>query len=852
MASGGTKDIIQGSKLNPDPITGKFTARNPNLIAQEGINPWKLPKDIVTPRGSPAESDGSISESELRIEASNLKVAQGRLQTEQIRVRESNEEVIRQAALNQQKAKEINAELERLKAKEQTMEAEFQKKMKDFTDMVNKLAREKDTADHLMKQYQHQKYEEESTSHKKVDQASHHSREKDPRKERTRTPSRDSDRSRSRERRSPPRRPKPQRSPTRSASRDHSHERSDRIERDEHEDDTHYHSNPEDRNHIAARPDDRRREPIHFRDLDFGPEVHDEIAATATQPIFHSPEESHLVAQQEAIKLERRALQSLRIQIDHKRQKLRRDPHSTSTARLTDLENSYLERKRAMFTKEEQLNTAKTIAAKYEVSLDMPIINRRYVRRPTNAMEVRTITSAIHAYDPVTHPDRDFSQVWERVLVYGEPLNLTEAEYIQILTNVVHGPKLTTLRKMQAKHSSLQEILDHFAVSACKQITIVDHQADVDNFTRIKGETLKQAMNRAENAVDKLDVLHEPLYWPAMKDNKLRIILNQILTPDTKEELITMESNINRLGGKTTLRSLIDHLHHYEVTRNKIPKKDIATTFQVASLNLKPSVQHQKTESQLQAFKQGQVTSSKTLENKLEQFIQVASAHYAQRGRSLEKMSAKKPFGSSTSTHRKSSASPLPDTDSKMDDLSQQVQQHDAKTDWKSQPSDNKHRADKKDHEKRNSESYNSDHRSRSGSRNYQTSNSRNNSGSRDQQSKNDHHRSSSSNNYESLKQALQQLMPQDSNVRQFRDRSSSQDRRNGRSNTPGRDLNHRSQNGTERGSRPSSRERSFIAPMTSLAIAVMDNAGMQCCIPCNVFFIKNTVCPNSHNHSKN
>ncbi len=57
-------------------------------------------------------------------------------------------------------------------------------------------------------------------------------------------------------------------------------------------------------------------------------------------------------------------------------------------------------------------------------------------------------------------------------------------------------------------------MLDYFAsVYTKKRSLIVDRKA-VDEFTRLKGESIVVCMERAVLAIDKLKLLHDPSGWP--------------------------------------------------------------------------------------------------------------------------------------------------------------------------------------------------------------------------------------------------------------------------------------------------------------------------------------------------
>jgi len=904
------KSIIQPAKFTG---TGwDFPATNiPDLSR---VQPERQPfaKDLGD---SDAESVDSVEDQKLAQTAAAQKAKSVQLAAQEKQLRDLALEIDQRIAAchNQEIALKDAAAV--ITAKQHSLtqqDADFQRNMKALMAQANQVSMEKETALQLMKKYSESKYADtkdrlpgatwddmkipSSTGHsstggqqsplKERDRLSHRSPNRSPSRERRfesrktdsspfrehRSSPKKTDRSLSRERRpSPPKAPLHDRdhlSPQRRSPRSRSHDRRPQPRRQPHRSpsDDNRNGPPFDYDGQPAFERPRHRSP-QFRNIDFSSADYQAIQATVTQPYFHSTEENQLISQQAALVAEDRALKLLRLQIDEKRLQVRNDPTHTSLELLATMEDSYMDRNRTRLAQQEQLDTAKKIAAKYEVFLEMPQFRQppRSFRRPLNAMEIRSINAAVPTYDPAVHPDRDFSQVWMKIVDYGESLYLEEDEYIRILSAVSHGPAFTTLKEMRNEKKTLRQILDYFAVSACKQVTILDHQAAVDNFVRVKGETLKQTMNRAENAVNKLVALYEPMDWPVTKRNMLKSLLKQVLATDTKQHMNLIEAKASRLGGKISMEAMINQLHQYELTHDKIPTKDTATTFQVASLETKPSVYHTKLEGQLQALKKDQM-KSKNMEEQMKQFIQTASAHFPQRGRSPENM-GQKSGRSPAHRPRTPSASALPDTDTAMNDLTHSAPKHDDKSGWNnfSKNPNKDYRADKPDNEKRRqdsrsdkrqSDSHQSERQGRSDSRG-NNSNNRNYSGSRDNRD-NQGQRSNSGRRFDTRSQTdfFQDVQRQfemlNQQPRQQRDRSSSQDRRNGRSNTPGRDSGYRSRNSSDQGSRPQSRERTIAAPMVNLALAIMDNMGMQQCVPCSVFYIKNSICPNSRNHSEN
>ena len=277
-----------------------------------------------------------------------------------------------------------------------------------------------------------------------------------------------------------------------------------------------------------------------------------------------------------------------------------------------------------------------TLKAKeeYKVTLQMPDFKRRKPDgwyRPDFVMDTRCWRDMPN-FDRNKFPEQDFQSVWSKICAYGERYYLSEEEFFHILDTKLDGDAHLDFRALQKDGAGLRKILDVFAIKYCKTMTLEDYNQQIDNFKRIGNEDLKLTMQRAKDLFTKTKPLYRASAFEDQMDDRIKIILKQVIPSGARAEVLKMEQNAREQGGIYTAETLIEIAHKYERAHKCVPTKDIQVLFQAGSgdLLINP-IDYQKLEQQVKSLKQ-EVFQKKEPETKTEE-IQINNAGFNNRGR---------------------------------------------------------------------------------------------------------------------------------------------------------------------------------------------------------------------------
>ena len=343
---------------------------------------------------------------------------------------------------------------------------------------------------------------------------------------------------------------------------------------------------------------------------------------------------------------------------------------------LKQLRKQYLDKVQKIEILKKEVGAAKSLASKFEINLIMPEFETPQAgfRHDPNWMDFRTIQKFTRTFNPATTTDVKFSQFWLKVVHYGQDKFFTEKEYITILTYVLYGDAAVDLQSMIDRKLSLREIVNGLAAMHDDVETIDDHKLKVDNFVRQKNETISKAMTRARMMIEKLSPLHSRAAWPEKSEDMGKAILKQIVDSPTRVMLEMEEQRMIQAGGSLNLHQMTKMAFDHEKYTKSIPTKDVATTFQVASMTPRPT----STRDNEKAHLRQEASLTKSLDETLSKFVQqqqetlqIAAAHYRERGRtpenfSRQKMSGKPPVRSLSENSPRQNGKPIPDGDELM------------------------------------------------------------------------------------------------------------------------------------------------------------------------------------------
>ena len=360
-----------------------------------------------------------------------------------------------------------------------------------------------------------------------------------------------------------------------------------------------------------------------------------------------------------------------------------------NNALLTKLRRQYLEKIEGIEVLRNEVQSAKDLSSKFEISLPMPdFTNPGGYRFNPQCMDQKEIFRVAGKFNPETTTEFKFSDFWRKIVKYGLDKNMSEQDYIRVLELSLYGTAMSALEARQMKGESLEEIVNGLAAQYEDINTIDDYKMQVDNFTRKKDETITRAMSRATNLIQYLSPLHSKAAWPEKSEDMGIAILKQIVNSSTRIHIDWEEQNMIRAGGSLSLRQMIKSAFDHEKYHKSIPTKDLQTTFQVASMTPRTSI-HKDEE---KMFLRKEHSVSKNLDDKLakilqlqqENAIQIAAANFKQRGRTSDNFNKFKSHSRSASaSSQKSNGGAISDNDEPM------------------QLDNNQARADKKPYEQR-------------------------------------------------------------------------------------------------------------------------------------------------------
>lgn len=343
---------------------------------------------------------------------------------------------------------------------------------------------------------------------------------------------------------------------------------------------------------------------------------------------------------------------------------------------LTQLRRQYLEKVREIEHLKKEVEAAKNLASKFEIALPMPECASSHggFRSDPLWMDFRNVLKFTGKFNPATHSDVKFSEFWVKIIHYGLDKQFTEKEYITILGYVLYGSALVDLQSMIDRKLSLKEIVDGLAALYDDVETIDDYKLQIDNFVRQKNETITKSMTRARNLIAKLAPLHSRAAWPEKSEDMGKAILKQIVDNATRVMLDMEEQKMIRAGACLGLDQMTKIAFDFEKYNKTIPTKEVATTFQVASMT--PRISNGKDDEK--AFLRKEVSIAKSLDEKMNKLIeqqqetlQIAAASFKPRGRtpdnfSKNKISGKPQSRSHSATSQKSTGAALNDEDELM------------------------------------------------------------------------------------------------------------------------------------------------------------------------------------------
>jgi len=253
---------------------------------------------------------------------------------------------------------------------------------------------------------------------------------------------------------------------------------------------------------------------------------------------------------------------------------------------------------RVQISKYAEIKKAQNIASKYKKSIKKPHIteapeNYQYTPQRTSPKEIICVTGKFNPSDPKA----DFNHMWSKLTGYGQLHHFKEEEYIHALRYILEGDAYEAYINMVEDNHGIDYIINYFSHVHGRKRSILQDRNAVDNFTRHKNESLDVCMHRSLIAIDKLAHLYSKTAWPEIRNSLRRGILAQVIHPDTWKYVRYEENEIlEKTGLHVEMDKVIEMADRYETFNNKVPTKDIATAFQVASGGFSMNVNHLKDE----------------------------------------------------------------------------------------------------------------------------------------------------------------------------------------------------------------------------------------------------------------
>jgi len=281
------------------------------------------------------------------------------------------------------------------------------------------------------------------------------------------------------------------------------------------------------------------------------------------------------------------------------------------------------------------LQNAQMVTRYYETPVMMPAYPVRATAQPirVNYKELLMLTGYFDPNDKL----HDFKHTWQKLLDYGVMNEFQEAQYIQALGSILKHDAYETYVEFKAANKPLKEMLDYFASVYTKKRSLAADRKAVDEFTRRKGESLVACMERAVLAIDKLQLLHDPTGWPALRQQMRHNILMQVVKDETKRAVqMEVDYAYEDTGMPYDFDKLIRFADRYERHHNSAPKDDITTIFKVASGGLHRREKRSNSQDQLSHLKKDQMLQKKlnSMEAKIQSLESNEARLYKNEGRS--------------------------------------------------------------------------------------------------------------------------------------------------------------------------------------------------------------------------
>ena len=281
------------------------------------------------------------------------------------------------------------------------------------------------------------------------------------------------------------------------------------------------------------------------------------------------------------------------------------------------------------------IQNAQLVTRYYETPIVRPTYPPASNEQPlrVNYRELLMLTGYFDPNDKAT----DFKHVWQKLVDYGMMNQFQMEQYVQALGSILKNDAYETYVEFRASNKSLDEMLDYFAsVYTKKRSLIVDRKA-VDEFTRLKGESIVVCMERAVLAIDKLKLLHDPSGWPALRQQMKHNILMQVVKEETKRAVqMEVDYAYEDTGMPYDFDKLIRFADRYERNHNCAPKEDVTTLFKVASGGIHRKEKRSSSQDQLSHLKKEQMLQKKvtSLESELQTLKSNEARLYKNEGRS--------------------------------------------------------------------------------------------------------------------------------------------------------------------------------------------------------------------------
>ena len=228
---------------------------------------------------------------------------------------------------------------------------------------------------------------------------------------------------------------------------------------------------------------------------------------------------------------------------------------------------------------------ADKVVSYYKAGLTKPKIEaapNTYV--PTHSrLSPREIISVTGQFNP-RDKTSEFTQVWHKLLGYGQANYFTQKEYILAMKYIMLGDAYEMLYQFDQDNKSFDDILDYFGKVYTRKRTLESDRKAVDNFARESNEPLEICMARAVTAIDRLRHLYPEDTWPIQRENLRRVILSQVILPETKRFMDEEEYSVKQSTGMSyNLDTFIEIIAQNERVHNRVPTKPLGTLYQAAS-----------------------------------------------------------------------------------------------------------------------------------------------------------------------------------------------------------------------------------------------------------------------------